>query len=281
MAYPGPQAPSLPAGITTLNELGSLGSISDDELASLQEEFPGALRHVEAKLEAWEDLGKHLRSALDATLAVITMRSDEQQAKRRRTQHSPSPPASDNEEDAPGSPDDDGPDGPDGADGLDDPEPQVGINPESVDPSEVSELNTVGKLSPLEVGSQVAFKVPNSAVDEWIQCEITKVISPKARFEVRDPEPDDEGNPGKTYNARIRDIMPLPRPDQPVKQLPNQTVVFARYPDTTAFYKARVVRYSPKKRVYYLRFEGEDDVQKEIEVSDVLVIPAKSQVGRK
>lgn len=131
--------------------------------------------------------------------------------------------------------------------------------------------------SGLQTGRQVAFKVPQTQVDEWIQCEITKVFAGGQRFEVRDPEPDDLGNPGKTYQCRLRDIIPLPAPEQPIKPLHAGSVVLALYPETTAFYKAKVASYSAKRGLYYLRFEGEEDTDKEIEVGDHYVLPTRTR----
>ncbi|KNC31009.1 hypothetical protein FF38_10249, partial [Lucilia cuprina] len=127
----------------------------------------------------------------------------------------------------------------------------------------------------IQVGRQVAFKLPGSVVDEWIQCEVTKVITQGYRLEVRDPEPDDHGNPGKSYQCRIKDIILLPLPGQSIKSIPVNSVVLAQYPETTAFYKAKVASYNPKRRIYNLKFEGEEDISKETEVNSDLVLDSE------
>jgi SAGA-associated factor 29 len=50
------------------------------------------------------------------------------------------------------------------------------------------------------VGSQVAYKPKIKGVEgDWIQCNVLKVTGEglKARYEIQDPEPDDNGNPGQ------------------------------------------------------------------------------------
>lgn len=82
------------------------------------------------------------------------------------------------------------------------------------------------------------------------------------RYEVQDPEPDESGAPGQIYKTSAAALIVIPLPDAP---LPDYTVgkqVLARYPETTAFYRAEVT--GLKKDTYKLRFE--DDQNKEMEV---------------
>lgn len=70
---------------------------------------------------------------------------------------------------------------------------------------------------PLTVGAQVAFRLHKQRVnteeeEEWIQCEVTKVFADGARYEVRDPEPDENNNPGQYYKAGYRDLIRIPPP---------------------------------------------------------------------
>jgi SAGA-associated factor 29 len=98
------------------------------------------------------------------------------------------------------------------------------------------------------------------------------VYSDGQRFEVKDPEPDENGNPGQSYKTSIRDIIPLPT-DEELRNMPQFTAgsqVLARYPETTTFYRAEVT--GTRRDKYRLKFEGEDDADKETEVSRGLVL---------
>lgn len=130
------------------------------------------------------------------------------------------------------------------------------------------------------LGSQVAFrlsKVRNAPEEEWIQCEVTKVYSEGIRYEVQDPEPDENNNPGQSYKANIKDLILIPDLNDnqyinALPQLPPRTQVIARYPETTTFYRAEVIG-SKRDGKYRLKFEGEEEEGKETEVEKRLVHP--------
>ncbi|KAK7207260.1 SGF29 tudor-like domain-containing protein [Myxozyma melibiosi] len=127
------------------------------------------------------------------------------------------------------------------------------------------------------VGAQVAFRLKKGrGVDvEWIQCEITKVIGEgsKIRFEVQDPEPDENNNPGQSYKAGPKDIIVIPETSDGLPTYPPGTRVLARYPETTTFYKAEVMG-TKRDGTCRLKFEGEEEVGKETEVERRLVLEA-------
>lgn len=130
------------------------------------------------------------------------------------------------------------------------------------------------------LGSQVAFhlsKVRNTPEEEWIQCEVTKVYSEGIRYEVQDPEPDENNNPGQSYKAGIKDLILIPNPDdtQTINSLPHLSPgaqVIARYPETTTFYRAEVIAMKRDGKCR-LKFEGEEEEGKETEVERRLVHP--------
>lgn len=262
--------PGLPPQLSALNNLDSITALSSDVIEDLKSEVTEFQDQVRKDANDWENYAKQLKQALDLTLVLITLRSEQSHKRRKQDvdgerSRAGSPPSrkasvadiyeptklNDKESDA-----------------------TLSREKESNQPNNNSKDNT-DSGSELTVGRQIAFKLPQSAVDEWIQCEITRIITPGYRFEVRDPEPDENGNPGKSYQCRIKDIMLLPLKGQSITPLPSGSIVLAQYPETTAFYKATVSSYNPKKRVYYLRFEGEEDYQKQTEVDDTLVLPIK------
>lgn len=127
-------------------------------------------------------------------------------------------------------------------------------------------------LSPVVVGSEVAYKLKNRHTEEWIQCEVTRIIGDGIKFEVRDPEPDENNNPGQTFKANYKEIILI---TEEAFNHPNYTYgskVLARYPETTTFYPAVVVG-TKKDGTVKLKFDGEEEANKETEVERKLVLP--------
>ncbi|GJE97193.1 SAGA-associated factor 29 family protein [Phanerochaete sordida] len=141
------------------------------------------------------------------------------------------------------------------------------------------------KQLPLRPGRKVAFHPPSNTSkaadtggkdEEWILAVVTKSINQdKNRYEVQDPEPQEDGSPGQCYNTTLRGIIPLPDITAPPDSAAHlnaypefqagQTVM-ALYPDTSCFYRAEVIesptdmaRDNPSAKVYKLKFEDDDD----------------------
>lgn len=138
-------------------------------------------------------------------------------------------------------------------------------------------LYWVSKYDPLEpivVGSEVAYKLKNRHFEEWIQCEVTKILGDGTKYEIRDPEPDENNNPGQTFRANYKEVLLVPsRAETPnLISYPYGTKVLARYPETTTFYPAAVVG-AKKDGTVRLKFDGEEEVNKETEVERRLVLP--------
>jgi len=137
---------------------------------------------------------------------------------------------------------------------------------------------------PLQEGRQVAFHPPNTKTDsgagngkdeEWILAVVTRCINQdKNRYEVLDPEPQEDGSAGQTYNTTLRAIIPLPNlnahPDsaEHLNAYPHfvaGSTVMALYPDTSCFYRAEVISVPKAVPVskngpeYKLKFEDDDD----------------------
>ena len=97
----------------------------------------------------------------------------------------------------------------------------------------------------IRVGSQVAYHLPKAKQSdaEWIQCNVIRITGehPKIRYEVQDPEPDEHGNMSQTYKANSTNIILIPDDSSGLSPLPSGTMVLARYPETTTFYRAEVI----------------------------------------
>lgn len=240
--------PGLPDHLSALNNLDSIAAMSSEVLQNLQEKVRELQNTIKDELKDHQALAKLLKLALDSTLVLITLKAELPHKRRKAEPVEPASISNNSEKSRTASP-----------------QPR----------SDSVSAGSTQSGEELTVGRQIAFKLPQSAVDEWIQCEITRIVTPGYRFEVRDPEPDEKGNPGKSYQCRLKDIILLPLKNQVVKPIPVGTIVLARYPETTAFYKATVCSYNSKKRMYNLKFEGEEDRHKETEVEDTLVIRVK------
>ncbi|CCG83551.1 putative SAGA complex component [Taphrina deformans PYCC 5710] len=135
-------------------------------------------------------------------------------------------------------------------------------------------LKKRGASETLIVGSSVAFRQPRTKLSEgdWIQCNIIRITGegPKARYEIQDPEPDENGLPGQTYRTILAALIPVQKDNQGLPPHPRGAHVLARYPETTTFYKAEVM--ATKKETCMLRFEGEDEIEKLTEVERRLVL---------
>ncbi|CAR30540.1 SGF29 C-terminal domain-containing protein [Lachancea thermotolerans] len=128
---------------------------------------------------------------------------------------------------------------------------------------------------PIVLESEVAYRPKKGGDGEWFQCQVIKISSDGTRFEVRDPEPDELGNPGQMYKCNWKDVILIPARSAPKHQTPNYpsgTKVLARYPETTTFYPAVVIGHK-RDGTCKLRFDGEEEVDKETEVARRLVLP--------
>lgn len=94
------------------------------------------------------------------------------------------------------------------------------------------------------------------------------------RYDVQDPEPNENGEQGAVYKTTAASLIPIPQVGSTLPSFLVGKQVLARYPDTTTFYRAEVM--GSKKDVYRLKFEGEeDDKEMEVDKRFVLDIPGK------
>ncbi|KAF5360947.1 hypothetical protein D9756_004801 [Leucocoprinus leucothites] len=147
---------------------------------------------------------------------------------------------------------------------------------------------------PLQEGRKVAFHPPPSkgAVDTdentWILALVTKCIT-STKYEVQDAEPQEDGQPGVTYTANIKSIIPLPDPHAAVSSYQDfsaGSTVMALYPDTSCFYRAEVIaapkdiqpsgRAAPSSKYmpsYKLKFEDDDNQEHSVAAQWVVEWP--------
>lgn len=139
--------------------------------------------------------------------------------------------------------------------------------------------------SRLTVGMEVLYrkKAKDSSDGEGILCVIHSIIGEgkQRRYEIRDVDPDSaESIP---YRAGLQQMTPIPPAGMTLPDLPLKKGVLALYPQTETFYKAEVVPALKKGSgggetgtpVGYVRlkFEGEEELGKELDVERRYVLP--------
>ncbi|KAE8412550.1 SGF29 tudor-like domain-containing protein [Aspergillus pseudocaelatus] len=126
----------------------------------------------------------------------------------------------------------------------------------------------------LVVGAEVVFKHNKNkqgVEGEGIQCIIKGISGDghKKRYDVQDPEPNENGEQGAVYKTTAASLIPIPQVGSTLPSFSVGKQVLARYPDTTTFYRAEVM--GSRKDTYRLKFEGEED-DKEMEVDRRFVL---------
>ncbi|KAK1146501.1 hypothetical protein N8T08_002930 [Aspergillus melleus] len=131
----------------------------------------------------------------------------------------------------------------------------------------------------LTMGAEVVFKHNKNkqgVEGEGIQCIIKSITGEgnKKRYDVQDPEPNENGEQGAVFKTTAVSLIPIPRVGTALPSFSMGKQVLARYPDTTTFYRAEVM--GSRKDTYRLKFEGEeDDKEMEVDRRFVLDIPGK------
>lgn len=132
------------------------------------------------------------------------------------------------------------------------------------------------KAGQIVIGLEVFYRFPKGYADDLgvgIQCVVKKIWQDKKPtiYDVQDPEPDPTGKQN-VHRAQAKDLIPIPPAGTPLPTFPVGANVYARYPDTDTFYRAKVR--GIQKGEYTLRFEGEED-DKEQPVEKRFVLDTK------
>jgi SAGA-associated factor 29 len=151
------------------------------------------------------------------------------------------------------------------------------------------------RLSP---NTEVLYRNSKQRVNqegEGILCRVTSVIGDgkQRRYEIIDADPDPP-TPSQPYRASVAHLVPIPSPsaNTTLPDLPKKRGVLALYPGTTTFYKAEVVAnwvaervkkekddkdasVDGKENLVRLRFEGEDEADREMSVERRYVLNDK------
>jgi len=91
------------------------------------------------------------------------------------------------------------------------------------------------------------------------------------RYEVRDPEPGENGMPGQIYRTSSANLIAITPWDEYVRhEYPIGKRVLARYPDTTCFFPATVMGSAKGIRLFILDFDGDGNRVVEVDARYVL-----------
>ncbi|OCK84366.1 hypothetical protein K432DRAFT_289125 [Lepidopterella palustris CBS 459.81] len=166
-----------------------------------------------------------------------------------------------------------------------------------VDDGGESADSTKAEKHKLQVDTEVLYRNKAKAAEgEGILCRVTSVIGEgkQRRYEIIDSDPDPP-TPAQPYRASVNHLVAIPpiTANSTLPDLPAKRHVLALYPGTTTFYKAEVVaNWSAKNRkekegkggegkdgvaelFVRLRFEGEDEADREMSVERRFVLPDK------
>jgi SAGA-associated factor 29 len=140
--------------------------------------------------------------------------------------------------------------------------------------------------------SEVLYRDPKKRANsegEGILCRVTTVIGEgkQRRYEIIDADPDPP-TPSVPYRASVNHLVAIPPPSSnaTAPDLNKGKHVLALYPGTTTFYKAEVVAgwkaadakvksEEGVENLVRLRFEGEDEADREMSVERRYVLPDK------
>jgi SGF29 tudor-like domain len=136
----------------------------------------------------------------------------------------------------------------------------------------------------LNAGCKVAARTPSTASTPavWILAKVLRYHADQDRYEVVDEEADEaDPNALKYYLLPAKCVLPLPAsstPDAPVP-LRKDDHVLAKFPNTTSFYPAVVVRPCPRDNSAMVTFADDEDEtgrtpQRRVADIDCIVVPA-------
>ncbi|KAF2199471.1 hypothetical protein GQ43DRAFT_420194 [Delitschia confertaspora ATCC 74209] len=141
----------------------------------------------------------------------------------------------------------------------------------------------------LRLNTEVLYRNKQRATEgEGMLCRVTSVIGEgkQRRYEIIDADPEPEV-PVAPHRASVNHLVPIPPPSAnfTLPDLPARKHVLALYPGTTTFYKAEVVAGGRGDgggkggdgmgNFVRLRFEGEDEADREMSVERRYVLPDK------
>ncbi|KAJ3289579.1 DUF1325-domain-containing protein [Rhizoclosmatium globosum] len=126
------------------------------------------------------------------------------------------------------------------------------------------------------VGAQVVVKPGN----DFILANVIRYRPDKEKWEVEDVDEDDGFNAKKKYLSTMKQIIVLPKPNDPnIREFPEGHTVLALYPGTTCFYKGIVMMKAsanPMKE-YLVRFEDDGDQDRPVKVQHCLDYPKQKK----
>jgi len=139
------------------------------------------------------------------------------------------------------------------------------------------------QYKPLSPGDLVVVRPPGQ---DWLLATVLHYFPDKNKYEVEDIE-DDEDKPGirKRYIFPVKCVLEIPSDDNKRPYFPIGHEVLSLYPNSSCFYKATIIKTpnehknsSNGKPAYIVRFEDDDEAEREVPVNRVLDMPPKMKL---
>jgi len=121
---------------------------------------------------------------------------------------------------------------------------------------------------------------------DWLLATVLQYFSDKNKYEVEDIE-DDEDKPGikKRYIFPVKCVLEIPSDDNKRPYFPIGHEVLSLYPNSSCFYKATIIKTPNENKnssngepAYIVRFEDDDEAEREVPVNRVLDMPPKMKL---
>eukprot|EP00158_Paraphelidium_tribonemae_P002382 Partr_v1_DN25319_c0_g1_i9_m21891 len=130
-------------------------------------------------------------------------------------------------------------------------------------------VDTVAKIAP---GTSIAAKIFKEGVPVWILATVLGFNAQKGAYDCEDAETDrDSPDYKRRFSLQPSSTVTLPDLKKPPRVYASGTYVLALYPDTSCFYKAKVVECpSTSRDPYVVQFEEDDDQLRSISAGFVV-----------
>lgn len=139
------------------------------------------------------------------------------------------------------------------------------------------------QYKPLSPENLVVVKPPNQ---DWLLAKVLQYFPDKNKYEVEDIE-DDEDKPGvkKRYIFPVKCVLEIPSDINKRPYFPIGHEVLSLYPNSSCFYKATIIKTpnenknsSNGKPAYIVKFEDDDEAEREVSADRVLDMPPKMKL---
>jgi len=138
------------------------------------------------------------------------------------------------------------------------------------------------QYKPLPKGNLVVVRPPGQ---DWLLASILQYFPDKNKYEVEDVEEEEDTKKKPRYIFPVKCVLEIPTDVDKKPYYPKGHEVLSLYPNSSCFYKATVVKTpnehknsSDGKPAYIVRFEDDDEAEREVPADRVLDMPPKRKI---